>query len=240
MHNQSADKAMRVIIVEDEAPARLKLRTQLQQLDDISVIAECADPIQAIAEINALKPDLVLLDIELGALSGFDVLESISQPCHVIFTTAYNQYAVQAFERQALDYLLKPFDLNRLRQALARVVVEHTPSPAQGDSQLIAKVGDKMHVLQTPDIYFINKAQGIALAKCMERDYHLDLSLEQLSQQLPASFLRVHRNCIVNTRWISQIEKWHNGSFLLRFKDLVATVTTSRSGAAVIKKHFRI
>jgi len=240
VHNQSADTAMRVIIVEDEAPARLKLRTQLQQLDNISVIAECADPIQAIAEINALKPDLVLLDIELGALSGFDVLESISQPCHVIFTTAYNQYAVQAFERQALDYLLKPFDLNRLRQALARVVVEHTPTPAQGDCQLIAKVGDKMHVLQTPDIYFINKSQGIALAQCTERDYHLDLSLEQLSQQLPAAFLRVHRNCIVNTRLISQIEKWHNGSFLLRFKNLVATVTTSRSGAAAIKKHFRI
>lgn len=228
------------MIVEDEAPARLKLKMQLQQLDDVSVIAECGDPVEAIDEINTLKPDLVFLDIELGELSGFDVLEAIKQPCHVIFTTAYSQYAVSAFERKALDYLLKPFDLNRLRQALSRVVLQHRESTEPSDTQLIAKVGDKMHVLQTSDMYFVSTAQGMAVVQCSERDYHLDLSLEALSQQLPSSFLRVHRNCIVNTRLISQIEKWHNGTFLLRFKDIAGTVTTSRSGTAAIKKHFRI
>jgi len=231
---------MRVIIVEDEAPARLKLKMQLQQLEGVSLIAECANPVQAIEQINQLKPDLVFLDIELGELSGFDVLESISQPCHVIFTTAYSQYAVKAFESKAIDYLLKPFDLNRLRQALSRVVIPHTPGSGDNDTQLVAKVGDKMHVLQTADIYFVSAAQGMALAQCRERDYHLDLTLETLSQQLPSSFLRVHRNCIVNTKLISQIEKWHNGAFLLRFKQLTATVTTSRSGTLAIKKHFKI
>ncbi|RUO26575.1 DNA-binding response regulator [Aliidiomarina minuta] len=231
---------MRVIIVEDEAPARLKLKMQLQQLEDVSLIAECDDPVQAIEKINNLKPDIVFLDIELGELSGFDVLEAISHPCHVIFTTAYSQYAVQAFERRAVDYLLKPFDLNRLHQALSRVVLKHTPDVEQSDSQLIAKVGDKMHVLQTSDIYFLSAAQGMTLAQCGDRDYHLDLSLEVLFQQLPSSFLRVHRNCIVNSKLISQIEKWHNGTFLLRFKELAATVTTSRSGTTAIKKYFGI
>lgn len=240
MQNQSANTPMRVIIVEDEAPARLKLKMQLLQLEDVFLIAECEDPVKAIDEINTQKPDLVFLDIELGELSGFDVLEAISQPCHVIFTTAYSQYAVKAFERRALDYLLKPFDLNRLRQALSRVVLQHTPGVEQSDTQLIAKAGDRMHVLQTSDIYFLSAAQGMALAQCSDRDYHLDSSLEVLSQQLPASFLRVHRNCIVNTRLISQIEKWHNGSFLLRFKNSPATVTTSRNGTTAIKKHFNI
>lgn len=240
MQNQPASKHMRVIIVEDEAPARLKLTMQLQQLEGVHVIAECAEPIQAINEINTQKPDLVFLDIELGELSGFDVLEAISHPCHVIFTTAYSQYAVQAFASRALDYLLKPFDLNRLREALSRVVMQHQPRPEHGDTQLIAKVGDKMHVVQTSDIYFLSAAQGMTLAQCTDRDYHLDLSLEVLVQQLPPSFLRVHRNCIVNTKLISQIEKWHSGTFLLRFKNLTATVTTSRRGTSLIKQHFKI
>lgn len=170
LQSQPAKTYMRVIIVEDEAPARLKLKMQLQQLDDVSVIAECGDPVEAIDEINSLKPDLVFLDIELGELSGFDVLEAIKQPCHVIFTTAYSQYAVSAFERKALDYLLKPFDLNRLRQALSRVVLQHRADPGTNESQLIAKVGDKMHVLQTSDMYFVSTAQGMALAQCRERD----------------------------------------------------------------------
>lgn len=240
MQDQPANTLIRVIIVEDEAPARLKLNMQLQQLEGVSVIAECDDAVNAISEINALKPDLVFLDIELGQLSGFDVLEAISQPCHVIFTTAYSQYAVKAFEKRALDYLLKPFDLNRLREALVRVVMPHEQRSDESSGQLIAKAGDKMNVLQASDIYFVSSVQGISMAQCLERDYHLDLSLEALSHQLPAAFLRVHRNCIVNTKLISQIEKWHNGTFLLRFKDLTATVTTSRSGAVAIKKYFRL
>ncbi|RUO31645.1 DNA-binding response regulator [Aliidiomarina sedimenti] len=240
MQNQPANTLMRVIIVEDEAPARLKLNMQLQQLDGVSVIAECDDAVNAISEINALKPDLVFIDIELGQLSGFDVLEAISQPCHVIFTTAYSQYAVKAFEKRALDYLLKPFDLNRLREALVRVVMPYEQRSDESSDQLIAKAGDKMNVLQASDIFFVSSVQGISVAQCLERDYHLDLSLEALSNQLPSAFLRVHRNCIVNTKLISQIEKWHNGTFLLRFKDLRATVTTSRSGAVAIKKYFRL
>lgn len=240
MQNQPTDAPLRVIIVEDEAPARLKLKMQLQQLADILLIAECADPVKAIETINALQPDLVFLDIELGELSGFDVLEAITPPCHIIFTTAYSHYAVKAFEKKALDYLLKPFDLNRLRQAISRLVIPYTPSAAHSDTQLIAKVGDKMHILQTSGIYFVSSVQGIATAQCLNRDYHLDTSLESLAQQLPLSFLRVHRNCIVNTRLISQIEKWHNGTFLLRFENIGGTVTTSRRGALAIKKHFKI
>lgn len=235
---------MRVIIVEDEAPARLKLEMQLQNIEGVVVVAECSDPLKAIEDINTLKPDVVLLDIELGELSGFDVLEALNHPCHIIFTTAFNQYAVKAFEKRAIDYLLKPFSLDRLRQALERVVIPHSADSDQSgektNKQLVAKAGDKMHVLQTEDICFVKISQGMVVARSTDREYYLDGSLELVLQQLPRSFLRVHRRCIVNTTLISQIEKWQNGAFLLRFNEISETVTTSRRGSLAIKKQFNI
>lgn len=240
MHDQTTDIKLRVIIVEDEAPARAKLTSQLAKLNNVQVIAECTNAREAIEQINTLKPDVVLLDIELGELSGFDVLAAIEQPCHVIFTTAYNQYAVKAFEKQALDYLLKPFDLNRLRQALDRAVINNTAISAEPSKPLMAKVGDKVHVLQTSAIHFISTQQGMVMARCADRSYHLSASLDSILSDLPRSFLRVHRNCIVNAELISQLERWQNGALLLRFKGVPDSVTTSRSGATVLKTYLNI
>ncbi len=245
MHDQTTDLNLRVIIVEDEAPARAKLTSQLAKLNNVQVIAECTNAREAIEQINTLKPDAVLLDIELGELSGFDVLEAIEQPCHVIFTTAYNQYAVKAFEKQALDYLLKPFDLARLRQALERVVlsaraVTDESSRPPTCKPLTAKVGDKVHVLQPHTIRFISTQQGMVTARCADRRYHLTTSLDSILSDLPNSFLRVHRNCIVNAKLISQLERWQNGALLLRFDGVPDSVTTSRRGATALKTYLNI
>jgi|TARA_R100001509_G_scaffold125429_1_gene78938 two-component system LytT family response regulator/two-component system response regulator LytT len=240
VHNNATNLRLRVIIVEDEAPARAKLTSQLAKLHEVQVIAECSTATYAIEQINALKPDVVLLDIELGELSGFDVLAAIEQPCHVIFTTAYNQYAVKAFEKQALDYLLKPFDLNRLRQALDRAVINNTAISAEPSKPLMAKVGDKVHVLQTSAIHFISTQQGMVMARCADRSYHLNASLESIVSDLPRSFLRVHRNCIVNTDHVSQLEKWQSGAMLLRFDDIPDSVTTSRRGALALKNYLNL
>ena len=240
MRNHLTHSRLRVIIVEDEAPARSKLNTQLAQMEGVEVVAECADAPQAIHDINSLKPDLALLDIELGELSGFDVLEAIKHPCHVIFTTAYSQYAVKAFEKQALDYLLKPFDLPRLRHALERVVLARPQVAEPATVQFTAKVGDKIRILQSSDIRFVRASQGLVVAQCLEREHHLDDSLESLLNQLPSSFLRVHRNSIVNTQHIHQIEKWQNGALLLRFEGVNDTITTSRRGAAVLRKYLNL
>lgn len=188
MRNHLTHSRLRVIIVEDEAPARSKLNTQLAQMEGVEVVAECADAPQAILDIDSLKPDLVLLDIELGELSGFDVLEAIKHPCHVIFTTAYSQYAVKAFEKQALDYLLKPFDLPRLRHALERVVLAQPQVAELATVQFTAKVGDKIRILQSSDIRFVRASLGLVVAQCLEREHHLDGSLESLLNQLPSSF----------------------------------------------------
>jgi len=244
MSGDITNQHLRIVIVEDEAPARQKLKMQLAQVSGIELFAECDNPQTAIEIIEQCRPDVVLLDIELGELNGFDVLDAISHPCHIIFTTAYGDFAIQAFERRALDYLLKPFNLARLREALSRVKVKQqeqtTPVHTISEKPLISKVGDKMRVLDYQDIVYITSSNGLCRAFEATAEYHLDGTLESLLAILPDYYLRVHRNCIVNAKKIWQIEKWQNGSYLLRFRDHTQPVTTSRGGASVIKQAFNL
>lgn len=244
MSGDIANQSLRIVIVEDEAPARQKLKMQLAQVAGVELVAECDNPQMAIQTIEQYRPDVVLLDIELGELNGFDVLDAISHPCHIIFTTAYGEYAIRAFESRALDYLLKPFNIARLREALSRVQVtpHHQNDPVQrlGEKPLISKVGDKMRVLDYHDIVYITTSHGLCRAVEATSEYHLEGTLESLLAILPGHYLRVHRNCIVNAKKVWQIEKWQNGSYLLRFRDHPHPVTTSRSGAGLIKQAFNL
>jgi len=244
MSGDIANQNLRIVIVEDEAPARQKLKMQLAQVNGVELVAECDNPQVAIKTIEQYRPDVVLLDIELGELNGFDVLDTISHPCHIIFTTAYGDYAIQAFERRALDYLLKPFNLARLRESLFRVQIKKpdptTPLYQITEKPLISKVGDKMRVLDYKDIIYISTIHGLTRAYEATSEYPLDGTLESLCSILPDYYLRVHRNCIVNSKKVRQIEKWQNGSYLLHFKDHSHPVTTSRAGATLIKQAFNL
>lgn len=244
MSGDIANQHLRIVIVEDEAPARQKLKMQLAQLTGIEIVAECDNPHTAINTIEQCRPDVVLLDIELGELDGFDVLDAISHPCHIIFTTAYGDYAIRAFESRALDYLLKPFNLARLREAFSRVkVTQHNENNLihrLSEKPLISKVGDKMRVLDYQDIVYITTSNGLCRAFEANSEYHLEGTLESLCEILPNYYLRVHRNCIVNAKKVWQIERWKNGSYLLRFKEHAHPVTTSRSGAGLIKQAFNL
>ena len=226
-------------------PVWLTLMTQqLAQVTGVELVAECDNPQTAIQTIEQYRPDVVLLDIELGELNGFDVLDTISHPCHIIFTTAYGDYAIRAFESRALDYLLKPFNLARLREALSRVRVAPNDQinaiHRLSEKPLISKVGDKMRVLDYHDIVYITTSNGLCRAFEATSEYHLEGTLESLCAILPSYYLRVHRNCIVNAKKVWQIEKWQNGSYLLRFKDHPHPVTTSRGGASIIKQAFNL
>ena len=244
MSGDIANQSLRIVIVEDEAPARQKLKMQLAHVAGIELVAECDNPHMAIQTIEQYRPDVVLLDIELGELNGFDVLDAISHPCHIIFTTAYGEYAIRAFESRALDYLLKPFNIVRLREALSRVQVkqhhQNNPVIRHSEKPLISKIGDKMRVLDYHDIVYITTSHGLCRAVEATSEYHLEGTLESLLAILPDYYLRVHRNCIVNAKKVWQIEKWQNGSYLLRFRDHPHPVTTSRSGAGLIKQAFNL
>ncbi|WP_372769367.1 LytR/AlgR family response regulator transcription factor [Pseudoalteromonas sp.] len=244
MSGNITNQNLRIVIVEDEAPARQKLKMQLAQITGVELVAECDNPQEAITSIEQYRPDVVLLDIELGELNGFDVLDAISHPCHIIFTTAYGEYAIQAFESRALDYLLKPFNLARLREALSRVNIKPNDDKSQlntlSEVPLISKVGDKMRVLDYHDITYITTNNGLCRAVKANSEHHLEGTLDSLLTILPSFYLRVHRNCIINAKKVLQIEKWQNGSYLLRFKDNAPPVTTSRGVATVIKHAFNL
>ncbi|BDX05357.1 LytR/AlgR family response regulator transcription factor [Planctobacterium marinum] len=234
---------LNILIIEDEAPAREKLKYQLAQISESGSITEAGSGQQALTILAKTKPDVIFLDIELGDMTGFEVLDRLEIASHVIFTTAYNKFAVDAFERKALDYLLKPFDLRRLKQALSRLPCTpdaQTENQKASDIRLAVRIGDKINLLKPEQIIFMYSQDGITHAQTAERDYLLDESLESLSHKGFAGFLRIHRNALVNAIHIYQLEKWQNGNYLLRFRNADKTLTSSRQGTAKLKQYFNL
>lgn len=234
---------IRAIIVDDERPARLKLQHQLQRIGDIEVVIECDDAPSAIDAINQHKPDIVFLDINLGGLDGFDVLDELEVSCHIIFTTAYSEFALKAFEKRALDYLLKPFNLERLRESLNRLpqeISQPTCDTEADNFRLTARAGDKIHVIDPNDLLFLHSRHGVTFVQTRQREFSLDETLEGIQTQLPDNFVRSHRNSIINSHQVAQLERWRNGCYLIRFTDFSQTITSSRGGASLLKHHFNL
>lgn len=240
-----------VFIVEDEAPAREKLMHQLTLLDNIQLLGFAEDGKQAVTQINQLTPDLILLDINMPELNGMDVLTVLTHQPMVIFTTAYDQYALQAFEKRALDYLLKPYSLARLKEAINRAQGLHqknpvttTASEAQAgnhtgkkNQKLISHMGERMYMLSPSDICFFKAEQG-TLAFGEKKSWPLKETLDQLESKLAdTDFIRVHRSYLVNIEHIEEMQRWFNGKLMLIINDANKTqISTSRAGADRIKK----
>src|SRR6185436_16866547 len=141
MTEADADSALRVIVVDDEEPARLAMRQDLEAIGGVEIIAECANGFEAVKAVSELAPDLLLLDVQMPKLDGFDVLELVGRDVPVVFVTAYDEFALRAFEVHAVDYLLKPFSRERLAEALARARARQTPRPAPGALRETARPG---------------------------------------------------------------------------------------------------
>jgi len=202
----------RILIVDDESLARQRLRRYLVNMGQMFLIEEADSGIAAVAQIQAFKPDVIFLDVEMPGFSGFEVLQQFNErPFHVVFQTAYDEFAVQAFEENACDYLLKPFTENRFRQALTRVLsrvadearlttLEKSLAGRQGFLQRISvKQGGALRIIDVSEIAcFISRDHYtcVYLADC--REAICDLSLTNLLTRLnPQRFQQLHRNNIV-------------------------------------------
>ena len=215
---------IRAIIVEDSRLARNELKLLLKQVENVEVVAECEDADSAIERIAELKPDLLFLDIQMPGKNGFELLDELEQLPQVIFTTAYDEYAVRSFEYEALDYLLKPIELDRLSQSLSRV--EKKPSPETPVSKL--KVGSSVFVKDGEQCWMLEIVKVGYFTSCGNYTHvHFDLhkplihkSLNQLEQRLPEElFFRANRQQIVNIKKISSIELAVNGNLELVMDD---------------------
>ncbi len=209
---------IRVLVVDDEQTARERLRHLLGLIPDIEVAGEAADGEQAIARIAGLRPDLVLMDIQMPGCSGLEVVASLPSPRpKIVFCTAFDQYAVDAFELHAVDYLLKPVNRIRLAHAIERVRGSASADASNGidralqavrtaNLRLLARVGDRYRVIPLADAIYFSSVDRLTSLHTRERDYVVDPTLNELEERLdPACFFRVSRAAIVSLNAVIEV-----------------------------------
>ncbi|HEO6153282.1 TPA: response regulator transcription factor LtdR [Streptococcus agalactiae] len=238
---------MKVLVVDDEPVARNELIYLLNKYDSNLVIAEAHDMATALAILLRETFDVALLDIHLRDDSGLQLAEYINKmpkPPLLIFATAYDQYAIQAFEHDERDYLLKPYDFDRLKQAMDRVkgalststIIESVTSGPLFKQQYPLTVEDRIYLVSADDILLIEAMQGKLIIQTPDKNYEIDGSLQQWQDKLPSSqFVRVHRSYIVNINAIKTIEPWFNQTLQLHLCNKI-TVPVSRANVKPLKQ----
>ena len=231
---------MKAIIVDDERLARNELKSLLQEFPEVEIIEECNSADSAIIAVDQLKPDVVFLDIHMPGKDGFGVLEELDYVPHVIFITAYDEYALKAFDVNALDYLLKPIEKDRLRAAIEKVKTEMiepiTPSNKLGlNNQVFVKDGDKCWFVNLRDVPMF-ESEGNYVRVYFDKNKPLILkSLNNLANKLDENvFFRANRKFIINLNWIESIENWFNGGLMVKLKN-GEQVEISRRQASKLK-----
>jgi two-component system, LytTR family, response regulator len=253
---------IRTLLVDDEEIARRGLRVRLERAKDIEIVGECQNGVEAIETINLLSPDLVFLDVQMPELSGFDVLRSVRPKAtpHVVFVTAFDQYAVRAFEVHALDYLLKPIDDERLAATLrharevmlgthdgayARQVAEAIASLTRsgallpdrpGSDRLAIPAGDRLMIVRLADIDWIQASDNYVSIHVGKKSWLLRETISALDQRLtPKGFARIHRSTIVNAQRVTELRSLPNGEFAIVLID-GTTLRMSKSYRAALDR----
>jgi len=248
-------KKYRTLIVDDEEPARIRLIQLLSNYQKmISIIGEAVNGIQAVEMINLLKPDIVFLDIRMPGKDGFEVIQCLQKVPYLIFCTAFDHYALQAFETNSIDYIVKPVKPERLGITLDKIKnlnrnndysqilkwVEETIALRKKETvtSFPVKVGDKVIFIKTDDIaYFEANEKYVELNNRQGKKHLLDQSLNYLEGKLPGNFLRVHRAIIINTLLIKEIRRYMGSKYSIILNDMLQSrVISGRSYVEKIKE----
>jgi two-component system LytT family response regulator len=240
---------MKALVIDDERLARKELISLLESHPEIEIIGECNNADNAIKKIEVLKPDLIFLDIQMPGKDGFGLLEEISFVPHVIFTTAYDEYAIKAFEVNAFDYLLKPIEENRLAETIEKLRKLNIEEENQiidvsagiisnqlgEDDQVFVKDGEKCWFVKLKDVSAF-ESEGNYVRVYFEGFKPLILkSLNSLEQRLHDKvFFRANRKFIINLNWVNKIENWFNGGLRVTLND-GKQIEISRRQAAKLK-----
>ena len=239
---------MRVIIVDDEDLARGVVREYLGGHADVEIVAECANGFEAVKAITELEPDLVFLDIQMPKLNGFEVVELAGRKPRYIFVTAFDQYALKAFEIHAIDYLLKPFSQQRLNEAVAHarsslgsvpavdaLVADVAAQRSKPIERVLIRDGAKVHVIAADRIDYIEAQDDYVQITSGGKAFLKNQRMVELESQLdPTAFLRIHRSYIVNVEAIARIEQTGKESHTAILKD-DTRLPISRSGYQKVK-----
>ena len=247
----------KAIVIDDEPAARRLMRSLLQEYSDIvTVIAEAGTGGEAIQKIEELNPDLIFLDIQMPDLTGFEVIEKLSRKPNIIFTTAYEQYAIKAFETFSIDYLLKPIKEERLKQSMEKLrqfgrlntsinvsglqdIIRQFQAPAK-TTALTIRSGDRIILLRFETISYLEAEDKYVHVYTLDgQKYLTDQSLTALSEKLPAQFYRIQKSYIINKEKVKEMHRHFNGRYLFIMEDKAATrLTSGRTYHEEIKAEF--
>jgi two-component system LytT family response regulator len=247
---------VRIIIVEDERPARDLVRTYLEAFPEMEVIGEYDNGFDGLKAINEQKPDAIFLDVQMPKLTGFEMLEVLEHQPEIIFTTAYDQFAIRAFERNAVDYLLKPFSRDRFKEAISKLknrmeaqseegkqegsierIRQHLAQSDENLNRVVIKKSGKIHVISTSDINFLEAQDDYVMIYTDEGKFLKQQTMKYFEKHLDSQqFVRVHRSYIANITCIERIEPYEKSNYILILKD-GNKVPVSRSGMQVLKEN---
>ncbi len=225
---------LRTIIVEDEELARKLLKSFLSGIENVELVAECENGFEGVKMINELKPDLVFLDIQMPKITGFELLELLEHKPHIIFATAYDQYALKAFEYNAVDYLLKPYSRDRLEEAVSKVTERISTEGKESD--VVEKLGDfpreeyldrvvvkdrhKIHIAPVDSVRYIESMDDYVMIYTTEGRWMKQKTMKYFESALnPKNFVRIHRSYIVKVNEIGEIQQYEKESYVVILHD---------------------
>lgn len=250
-------QVFKAIVIDDEPAARRLMKSLLlEHKDVVEVIAEAGNGREAIEKIEELKPDLIFLDIQMPDLTGFEVIERLTQKPNIIFTTAYEQYAIKAFETFSIDYLLKPIKEERLQQSIEKLkqfgrlnqtinmnglqeIIRQFQAP-QKATALPIKTGDRITLVRYENIAYLEAQDKYVFVFTADGQKHLtDQSLTALSEKMPSQFHRIHKSYIINKDKIKEMHRHFNSRYLFVMEDKAATrITSGRTYHDAIRSEF--
>jgi two-component system LytT family response regulator len=245
-------KRIKAIIIEDELPARELVKNYLEDFNFIEVSGEYDNGFDGLKAINELKPDAVFLDVQMPKLTGFEILELIEHQPEIIFTTAFDKYAIRAFEQNAVDYLMKPYSKDRFAEAVTRLrsrietrtvsssnidkIKKHFENSDEKIHRVVIKKSGKIHVIATDTISYFEAQDDYVMIYAEEGRFLKQQTMKYFEMHLdPEQFIRVHRSYIVNVRSIERIEPYEKTNFILILKD-GSKVPVSRNGMQQLKE----
>ena len=247
----------RVYLVDDEPLALKRIERMLNETGRVEIIGSSCDPVEALRQLSLTPCDVLFADVEMPALTGFDLIERLKPQPLVVFTTAYSQYALRAFEALSIDYLLKPVepallgraltkverllagrlerpDLGALAAELAKAMLPKVP---EYPSRLASRIGEKVEFVEVSKVTHFYAEDKVTLAATATRDFIVDLTIADLEAKLdPVKFIRVHRGSIVNVEFIQEVHTWFGGKLVIRLNDGKRTeVTVARDRVKEVK-----
>ncbi|SEF79700.1 LytR/AlgR family response regulator transcription factor [Algoriphagus boritolerans] len=239
---------IKTIIIDDEPLAIGIIQEFLAAFPQFEVVETCQDGFQGLKAINQHKPDLIFLDVQMPKITGFEMLELLDEPPAVIFTTAFDQYALKAFDTKAMDYLLKPFSEARFRQAIGRFLESHGKATevvkteselghlGEKSTRLVVRIKNDIKIIPVPEVVYFEAEDDYVVIHTSDGKYLKKMTMKTLEESLdPAKFTRVHRSFIINLNGVTGIEPYERDTYLVKLR-AGERIPVSKTGYARLRQ----